>query len=227
MKTHTLLRKSIALAVVCLISAAAFTQCASPQVIEEMVGWWEFDETSGTVAKDSSGKSVDCNLEGKPAWGKGAKGGCLTLDGLDTNGFIEGNFELPAYTVSLWFKTAPGVMHGILMEMQFNGGLRYLHRFPLGQSGGTDVYTDTVYNDGQWHHAALVKAPGSVAIYVDGEPVGTFEDESESPEDAFNVSVGCLDNERSLQRQFADSIDDLRIYNAALSLDQIKGIMNS
>jgi len=240
-KTRVRLRMSVVLAILCLIAAAGLTQCASSAgVTENMVGWWKFDETAGSIVKDASGKSVDCNLEGKPAWQEGVKGGCLKLDGRNTYGFIGGSFELPAYTVALWFKTdpgvanrmdifsayAPGVMHGILLEMSFNGGLRYLHRFPLGQSGGTDLYTEGVYNDGTWHHVALVKAPSSVTIYVDGVASGTSEELSESPGEAFNVSVGCLDNERGLQRVFAGSIDDLRIYNKALAIDEIKGIMN-
>jgi hypothetical protein len=228
----------IAYIAVCLIAALGFIQCAAPNVTKDLVGWWKFDETSGSVAKDASGKSVDCKIAGATAWEKGVVGGCLTLNGTDTNGFIEGNFMLPTYTITVWFKAdpnaerrmdivsafAPGVMHGILLEVSVDGTLRFLHRFPLGQSGGKDVYTGKSYNDGKWHHAALVKTATTIAIYVDGVPKASSEETSTEQGDPFNVSIGCLDNERALDRLLAGSVDDLRIYNRALAADEIKTI---
>ncbi len=223
-----------------LIAVLGLTQCASPNVTKDLVGWWKFDETSGSVAKDSSGKSVECKIAGAAVWDKGVIGGGLSFNGTDTNGFIEGNFMLPTYTITVWFKVdpnatnrmdifsayAPGVMHGILLEVTVSGTVRYLHRFPLGQSGGVDTYTDRSYNDGKWHHVALVKTPTRVMIYVDGVPKASSEELSTEQGDPFNVSLGCLDNERALDRLLVGTIDELRIYNSALTADEIKTIFN-
>jgi hypothetical protein len=233
--------KKLMYVMVCLVVVLGFTQCSTTGgVIKQMVGWWKFDETSGNVAKDSSGKSVDAKLSGAVVWEKGVLGNCLTFNGTDTFGFIEGNFMLPTYTIAVWFKAdpetmkrmdlvsayAPGVMHGILLEVSLDGTLRFLHRFPLGQSGGVNINTEGVYKDGKWHHVVLTKTEKAITIYVDGAVAGTAEETSTDPGEAFNVALGCLDNERALDRVLNGSLDDLRIYNAALSQDEIKDIEN-
>lgn len=223
-----------------VVAGISLAGCATRGgVIDEMVGWWKFDESSGTVAKDSSGKSVDCVLAGGATFDSAGKiGGCLSFNGVDGNAFIDGNFDLPVYTIALWYQVpanvpkrmdlvsayAPGVMHGILLELNLDGTFRYLHRFPLGQSGGQNINTEEAYNDGEWHHVAMVKDPENITLYVDGEPVASAEETSTSPDDTFGVSLGCLDNERSLDRLLEGQLDDLRIYNAALSQDDIKAI---
>ena len=140
-----------------------------------LVGWWTFDEGSGTVAKDLSGESVDGTVFGDLKWGQeGDHRGVLLFDGtLDAweYVFIDGEFNLPIYTIALWFRIdggagsrdilsayAPGVDHGILLELQGGGTLRYLHRYPLGTGGGSNIYTTTTYDDGAWYHAAMVKS---------------------------------------------------------------------
>jgi hypothetical protein len=218
-----------------------FTQCQSgPGVIKEMVGWWKFDETSGAAGKDASGKSKPIDFKGDVKWEKGKIGNCVTLNGTDTFGFVEGNFKLATYTISVWFKAdkdtmkrmdivsayAPGVMHGMLLEISLDATLRYLHRFPLGQSGGVNINTEGEYRDGKWHHVALVKTAKDITIYVDGVVGATSEELSEDPGEPFNVAVGCLDNERALDRVLNGSIDDLRLYDGALSADQVKELFN-
>jgi hypothetical protein len=229
------------LCIVAVIVLIGLSGCATRAgVIKEMVGWWQFDETSGTVAKDTTGKSADCVLAGGVKFDPAGKiGGCLTFDGVDGNAFIDGNFDLPVYTIAVWYKVpadalkrmdlvsayAPGVMHGILIELNLDGTFRYLHRFPLGQSGGVNINTEEAYKDGEWHHIAAVKDPENITLYVDGVPVATAEETSTDPGDTFGVSLGCLDNERALDRLLQGQLDDLRIYNAPLSKDDIKAIM--
>jgi hypothetical protein len=51
--------------------------------ISGLTGWWKFDETSGTVAYDSSGNERDGNLTNGPSWNTGKIGGSLSFDGND------------------------------------------------------------------------------------------------------------------------------------------------
>ncbi|MHC4120593.1 MAG: hypothetical protein ACYSWO_24120, partial [Planctomycetota bacterium] len=48
-----------------------------------LVGWWKFDEGSGTIAYDSSGNGLDGIFEGNPEWVSGRLGGALEFDGDD------------------------------------------------------------------------------------------------------------------------------------------------
>ena len=49
----------------------------------ELVGWWRFDEGSGTIANDSSGNGNDGTFNGDPQWVVGYFGGALEFDGSD------------------------------------------------------------------------------------------------------------------------------------------------
>ena len=46
-----------------------------------LVGWWRFDEGSGTIASDSSGYGNDGTLGGNATWDEGLYGGSLYVDG--------------------------------------------------------------------------------------------------------------------------------------------------
>jgi hypothetical protein len=216
-----------------------------------LVGWWSFEDGFGSVAKDVSGKSVDADIFGNVSWGQESPyGSILLLDGTEDSedtweyAFIDGKFNLPIYTITVWFRagsnigdqqdvvsaySSPGVGHGILLEVQTAGTLRYLHRYPLGTGGGSNIYTTTRYDDDQWHHA-IVKANGQIRLYIDGQEAGTASDNSIfNPGDTFGVALGILDHERASddKRLLQGAIDDVRIYNRPLSQAEIQAIMEA
>ena len=206
----------------------------------DLVGWWTFDEGSDTVAKDYSGQNNDGTYFGEPALGyDGDHRGVLLFDGSDDYVFIDGLFQVPVYTIALWFRVdngegqrdifsayAVGVAHGILLEMQADGTLRYLHRYPLGTGGGTNIYTTTSYDDGEWYHAVMVKSVDTITLYINGEQLDSTTDTSVyTPGDAFGVALGCLDDERGLARMFPGAMDDIRIYNRPMSQEEIQAFM--
>jgi len=62
-------------------------------VSADLVGYWKFDEGSGTTAYDSSGNGLDGTLNGDPQWVEGQLGGALDFDG-------NGDFvEIPHSTI--------------------------------------------------------------------------------------------------------------------------------
>ncbi len=69
--------------------------CADPN----LVGWWKFDEGSGTVAIDSSGNGLNGIINGNPTWGTGSpydQSHYLLFDGtndwVDINSIPQGKF---------------------------------------------------------------------------------------------------------------------------------------
>ena len=209
----------------------------------DLVGWWTFDDGIGSVAKDLSGNGVDAVFFGDgPAWATDVgHGGIVVFDGTDDYVFIDGFYSVPVYTVTLWFRVdggsaqrdifsayARGVLHGIFLELQGAGTLRYLHRYPLGTGGGTNVYTTETYDDGAWYHVAMVKRTDTITLYVDGVEVASAADSSVfNPGDAFGVALGCLDNERGLARMFPGAMDDVRIYSRPMVQAEIQPIMEA
>ncbi|MHC4309672.1 MAG: PA14 domain-containing protein [Planctomycetota bacterium] len=233
----------------CLILLLGLAGISTAQNIDpSLVGWWTFEDGFGSVAKDLSGKSVDAEIAGNVSWGQDKQyGGILLFDGTtDTQdtweyAFIDGEFNLPIYSIAVWFKAgsnigeeqdvvsayAPGVVHGILLEVRVDGTLRYLHRYPLGTGGGSNIYTTTSYDDDQWHHAAIVKADGQIRLYIDGQEAGTASDNSIfNPGDTFGIALGILDHERAGddKRLLQGAIDDVRIYDRPLSQAEIQAL---
>ena len=199
-----------------------------------LVAHYEFEGT----ADDSVGARHGITTGG-PSYAAGKVGQAIDLDGLNDYVFIDGSFQLPEYTMAVWFRCdggsgnrdilsayAPGVVHGILLELQGAGTLRYLHRYPLGTGGGSNIYTTTTYDDGAWHHAAIVKSETEIVLYTNGENVGSTPDSSVfDPADAFGLAVGILDNERTpLARLFVGAMDDIRIYERALSQAEVASL---
>ena len=59
-----------------------------------LVGWWKFDEGSGSVAYDSSGNGNDGNLMNGPTWTAGKIRGALSFDGMNDYVLIPATYDL-------------------------------------------------------------------------------------------------------------------------------------
>ena len=91
-------------------------------------------------------------------------------------------FAVADYTVGFWFKTTATSQqalfsaldesnsngYAILLELTATGTVRYLHRYPSGNSGGTNLYSTASYNDGVWHYVTAVKQGSDMTLYLDG-----------------------------------------------------------
>jgi serine/threonine-protein kinase len=74
-----------------------------------LVGHWKFDETAGTVARDSSRKGNHGDVRGGAKWTEGKLGGALDFDGTDDFVSIpnEDGFDIPSgITVAAWVRPA-------------------------------------------------------------------------------------------------------------------------
>ena len=205
----------------------------------DLIGWWPLDEGSGTTAVDASGNGNDGTLIGDPAWdAEEGHDGILVLDGVDDHMVVQGAYVLPLYSAAVWFRMdggsgardifgaygAAGELYGASLEFQADGRLRYLHRFPFGSGGGTNIYTDTTYSDGVWYHGAIVKTPDSMTLYVNGEVVGTADDNTQFDQTALTVVLSVLRHD-NLQRFVTGALDDLQLYNHALSAEEVQQAM--
>ena len=93
---------------VAILGVFLFTMTASgggPADDPSLVGWWKFDDGSGTVAVDSSKKAAAGVLFGEPEWStEGIHGGSLLFDGADDHVQVTGpdfyaeRFKFVGYT---------------------------------------------------------------------------------------------------------------------------------
>ncbi|MBI2558514.1 hypothetical protein HYW20_04280, partial [Candidatus Woesearchaeota archaeon] len=75
-----------------------------------LVGYWKFDEGSGTTAADSAGTNTGTLING-PIWTAGKIGGALNFDGADdfvNVGSASSLDDLKAYTVCAWINPRSG-----------------------------------------------------------------------------------------------------------------------
>ena len=229
-------RKRVVL-MVCFVVCLGLAQ-SSMAVDPSLIGWWTFDDDSGATATDSSGNGNDGTLVGGPTFAtEEGHGGILLLDGVDDRMVVTGDYVLPLYSMAVWFRIdapgqqvlfgaygANGELYGASLEIQTDGRLRYVHRFPFGSSGGTNFYTDTTYNDGAWYHAAIVKSPDTMTLYINGEVVGSAPDSTQFDQTALMVTVSALRDDNPI-RLVTGAMDDLQLYNRPLSAQEVRQAM--
>jgi hypothetical protein len=163
---------------------------------DDLLGYWQFEEGTGTVAYDSSGNGNTMTLTGNVAWNSSGKiGVALDFDG--SSGYTvytsPGVTELIGtqdFTIETWFKptVTPTSWTALINEgasgaSGFGLELQSANRFvaSIGGAGGFNQHVyftaPSSYMDGAWHHIALVyDRDDKVHGYFDGQEVGTGTD---------------------------------------------------
>src|SRR6266498_470903 len=66
-----------------LLANGLTTAYVGAQLQNGLVGYWSFDDGTGTIAGDSSGNDNTATLINGPIWTSGEIGGALSFDGVD------------------------------------------------------------------------------------------------------------------------------------------------
>jgi hypothetical protein len=199
-----------------------------------LVGWWTFDETSGSTAKDSSGQANDGRVVGNAKWAPGKIGGALEFDGstyVDCGNKASLNIR-NQITISFWFnvqafqntwETFLAKGDGAYRSARSGGSGNATH---FGVSGSNYFDAPTVITDGQWHHWAGIYDGVTAKIYVDGTLdasatyVGQIGDSS-----SYNLYIG--ENQQATGRYLHGLMDDVRLYDRALTEEQLLDLINN
>lgn len=123
------------------------------------------------------------------------------------------------------------IPHGMLLELggsgkipravHHPGRIRFLHRSPASNDSdlGTSCYSTDAYTLRRWQHVVAVKDGDLMRLYVNGELVGEGEDTNELPA-GLRLLIGRLYPSRNA-RPFIGQLDELALYNRALSPEEI------
>jgi hypothetical protein len=202
-----------------------------------LAGWWKFDETSGNIAADSSGGNHNGTLIGNVKWAKGRIGGAIELDGHDSFVRIadKSAFDMAdEVTVACWvnFRSVPVEWTAIVTKGDSAWRLSTVNRerkFHMSVNDYNRNDLDTIslngsstMSDGEWHHVAAVYNGSVMKLYVDGKLDATKPWDGGIAKNNFNVLIG--ENAEKSGRCFDGLIDDVRIYNYALSESEIKAL---
>lgn len=210
------------------------------------IGWWKFDEGAGDTTADSSGNGNPGVLGGgnaarKPVWTTGKFGSGLSFDGVDDLVAMGSaalfNITGPV-TVEAWIKPAADSAPGARVVSRGGPGnytyeLAYKYNYGshlerpgwmlnFASTGHVGDHVDQWIETEQWAHVALVYDQSTVAVYINGVPTTPAMSYTEPLRSAAGIGlfVGSRYNGTS---PFRGVIDDVRIYNRALSRTEIGG----
>ena len=201
------------------------------------VSWWKFDNN----ASDSTGTNPG-TIRGNPTYTMGNSGQAINLSGddyIDLSNPPSLDFGTGDWTISAWIKTTQaGTEDENKGTIYANGGdqtdgIRYTLATNEVTSGMITLTTDdnitkvqatgnTVVNDNVWHHVAGIRNGTQLLVYVDGalDGTGTLPAGYDlSGTTQHNAYIGVITDNRdgTLIKYFTGLIDDVQIYNYALS----------
>ena len=201
-----------------------------------LVGWWAFDEGTGTVAIDGSGNGNDGVLSGDPLWTTGPLDGALDFRG--TNSFVTAPhipLDNRSFTIALWVNLAQNNAEHIAFSQGPNATNTGLH-LRLGGTGNPAAgginfgfYSNDLVTGGglleldTWYHLGFVYDIDAQQkrIYVDGVLV----DEGASTPflgDSGDTIIGSWNNQQYLDGM----IDDVQVYHRVLAEAEVAKIMS-
>jgi len=198
----------------------------------ELVAHWTFDEGSGTTAVDATGNGHDGTLFGNPQWTDGYFGGCLKFDGSRDKVDVPYSAELNPeneFTVTLWASVDKAVTdHQSPLTSRDSGAKGYIiycndennWEFRVGQ--GRTGWPAVAFKE--WTHVAATYSNGEMKLYINGELVGEGSSTiNPNTEQVLRIGAGATEGDGSMF--FEGMIDDVRIYNHALSAGEVSESM--
>ena len=199
-----------------------------------MVGCWVFNEGTGGKIYDLSLNANHGNFAAgaaAPSWVAGRTGSALNFDGSD---YVEcsGVHVTANLTVISWVKLntlnqqwARFVGKGWEEDFFFGTSSDSASKFAFSVNGVAveDILiSDATYtNDGTWYHVVGRYNGTNIAIFVNGQPSGSLA-WTTNPEDAdYPVRIGARSGSDGLGGYFEGTMDNVIIYNRALSASEI------
>ncbi|MFZ2149517.1 MAG: PA14 domain-containing protein, partial [Sedimentisphaerales bacterium] len=225
-----------------LVSFTLVLGLAAATAVAELVAYYPLDEGSGTIAADASGNGYDGEIQGTPNWvnSKSGFGKALYFDGQNpATGWVNcGTWDTSEntgqLTIALWLRwdgAVADVWQGIMGkrdEWAEGQVVWYLEVNMESQQVGIGrygVYPDCggrILPEGEWAHVAAAFDGTTMVFYINGEETGRGNFSLGEKTDA-TIEIGC-DNQ-SGWNSFHGAIDEVRIYNNALTPEQIQTVM--
>jgi len=217
-----------------------------------LVGYWSMNEGTGSYADDSSGNKNTGTLTNGPTWVDGKRGKALSFDGVDD--LVDAGSQIilddiGARTISAWIRpntlgesSTGRIIHkstsssedpssGWFWRLVNNSGVNAMELRIARASGDMVARSSTGVSFGAWQHVVVTwdgSTLASIDFYINGVATGeTFTGTGggafvSDADDSFIIG-----NNPGLGRTFDGLIDDVRVYNRALSAAEIQALYKS
>jgi hypothetical protein len=202
-----------------------------------LIAHWKLDESEGDIAYNRTSDNHG-TLSGNPVWqpDSGKVSGALQFDGIDD--YISTDFvldpSLDPFSVFAWIKggapgqviiaQADGVGTGdIWLGADASGGNLMTGLTPpkIGRYVPLPLISESIITDDQWHHVGFVWDGAYRILYVDGLELAkdiAVQNPLKSATGGMYIGAG---KNLEVGTFFSGLIDDVRIYDKALSAEEI------
>ncbi|GGK78367.1 family 43 glycosylhydrolase [Streptomyces flaveus] len=218
-----------------------------PEVPADLLLRYDFDETGGNIARDSSGHGYHGTYVRTPDFGTGVKDGSFKMSGGSSSS-----------TTSPYVSIPNGVLKGadsvtVSTHVKWKGGDNFQWLFGLGPdsdkylfatpsngagkvfsaitkatwSGEKQMVGGSQLTPGEWKHVTVTvnSATETAVLYVDGAEAARANGVTIKPSEMYDASKGYSGyigkSMYSPDPYFGGEVDDFRIYNRALSPAEI------
>ncbi|MDE0187440.1 MAG: LamG domain-containing protein [Candidatus Poribacteria bacterium] len=200
---------------------------------DTIIGLWLLDEGKGKETKDSSGNELHGTFTGTPKWRDGKFGMGLEFPGGGDTVKIEGfaqDFPAEEVTITSWVRLE-GFKNQDLFSMEPLEPSRVTVHFPWDnhvhwQFSNTGIAPIAIGDEikGKWQHWAFIHsvADNEMIAYQDGE-----EARRTPVSKAYVPRAGSFHIGGRLGSSFEGFVDEVGLFEAVLSQDDIKRIMDN
>jgi hypothetical protein len=209
-----------------------------------LVGYWKLDKGQGTIANDSSGQGNNGVFGNTPIWTTGRIGGALKFDGV--NDYVNFGKNIPqtsTLSAFAWIKHVPDSSNRCILsrggysdgwrlcidQVSFNSNpwLQLTCGSDTAPSININRYDVQLTSSDTWQHVGWTWDGTTARLYLNGQEI-------ESGTNASCTNLGIKDTSESLkagigryQYLFNGTIDEIRLYDRALTSNEVKNIYDT
>ncbi len=206
----------------------------------EMLAYYPMDEGSGTIIIDASGNGHDATIDGTVNWvqSKPDFGTALSFPGTAGNYVRAGTWNPSETTgqlsLAVWIKWAgsTGAYQGIIAKADGTGTsacwqltINNAATSEIGFAGGFPNWLASAPPVGQWEHIAVTYDGTTATMYVDGVNTGTNVGGTLGEATTSTITIGARTLTSPGDAAFNGIIDDVKIFNHALSEAEVQQAM--
>jgi hypothetical protein len=225
-----------------------FGNVGRAELKDGLILYFTFDAVSGDTVKDDSGNGNDGAIQAKAkiVAGKFSKG--LELDGTTQYVLVPPNETMDAekaVTMAVWIKpdkaAAQCWLYYLISKWNYHAGNGRCYMIGLLDGAGITFFISrdgsdagmtrldagaVEYGKNSWQHIASVYDGKESRTYINGEEVGKMAAIDKIFIDSKDgISIGAGSYGKEAAARYTGVVDDVAIYNRALSVNEIKQLM--
>ena len=229
--------KKFTACIIFIITGLLCTSYSNGQIDPKSIeGVWFFDEASGDITRDSSGHGYDADLKENPEWVEGKFGHALEFQGgsyleiRDSGANLAFGGSEP-FSITAWVKNQGG---GTAVG-KFNGGIIGAYILVINGDGSVTFHREVApwtfsgsktLPDDDFGHVAVTYDGIEMKIYINGEFDAQQDRGSQNTDTATPVLIGARFTNNEPSEFFNGVLDEVALFNVALTIEQIRDVMN-